>query len=74
MAARPQEGENALKPEELADKLAAILLERKCYFSELLLAHRDVDYRTFLLGWSALRERYPLWRNEDGCYFRKEQS
>jgi len=61
-----------LKPEEIAEKLAAILMERKCYFSELLLEHRNVDYRTFLLGWSQLRERYELFRNEEGRYSRKE--
>ena len=61
-----------MKPEELAEKLAVILIDRKCFFSELLLEHRDVDYRTFLLGWSELRERYNLSRDEEGHYLREE--
>ena len=57
-----------MNPEALAEKLAEILKNRACFFSELLREFNTVDYRTFLLSWSALRTNYQLKRDEQGRY------
>ena len=57
-----------MKPEELAEQLAAVLNKRPYFYAELLREFSRVDYRTFLLGWSELRTRYPLLRDAEGHY------
>lgn len=65
------QGGEILKSEELAEKLATLLKERSYMFSELLREFHQVDYRTFLLGWSELRTQYQLDRDEEGRYLLK---
>jgi len=57
-----------VKPPELAEEIAAILRQRPYFYSELLRKYAQVDYRTFLLGWSELRTKYSLARDEEGRY------
>ena len=57
-----------MKSEELADIFATKLRERPYLFSEIMEAFPDLEYRTFLLGWSELRTRYSLARDEEGRY------
>ncbi len=59
-----------MKPNELADQLEAYIKKRPCFYAELL-REFQVDYRTFLLGWSELRERGQLLRDADGRYLMK---
>ncbi len=57
-----------MKPEELAEQLAAVLKKRPYFYAELLREFPGMDYRTFLLGWSELRTRYKLERDAEGHY------
>ena len=57
-----------MQAEQVALELAAALRERPWFFAELLRKYSRVDYRTFLLGWSELRTRHPLERDEEGRY------
>jgi hypothetical protein len=52
----------------LADKLRAELSHGPRQFSELVDAHRDVPWRTFLQAWGSLRAANILKRDEDGNY------
>ena len=52
----------------LAEKLRAQLSQRPQQFSELVDAHRDVPWRTFLQAWGSLRAANILKRDEDGNY------
>jgi len=52
----------------LADRIAATLRERPRTFYELLRELPDVEYRTILRAWGALRERRALGRDEHGRY------
>ncbi len=61
-----------MNSEAFAEQLAEILKSRACFFSELLREFADVDYRTFLLSWSALRAKYQLERDERGRYLLKK--
>ena len=67
-------GGRTLKSEEFAEKLAATLKERARFFSEMLNEYSQVDYRSFLLGWSELRTRYELQRDEGGRYLIKAEA
>jgi len=52
----------------LADRMAALLTERPRTFYALLRELDDVEYRTILRAWGALRERRALGRDEQGRY------
>jgi hypothetical protein len=52
----------------VADRMAALLDGRPRTFYELLRDLPDVEYRTILQAWSALRERRALGRDEHGRY------
>jgi DNA-binding transcriptional ArsR family regulator len=52
----------------LVDRLRAQLSQRPHQFSELVDAHRDVSWRSFLKAWGALRAANILKRDEDGNY------
>ena len=52
----------------LADRMAALLGERPRTFYELLRELGDVEYRTILQTWGALRERRALGRDAHGRY------
>jgi hypothetical protein len=60
-----------VKPIELSEKLVALLKEQPYFYSDLLRKFTEVDYRTFLLGWSELRTRHELDRDEEGRYLMK---
>ena len=51
-----------------ADRMAALLRERPRTFYELLRELPDVEYRTILQAWGALRERRALGRDDHGRY------
>jgi len=52
----------------VADRMTALLGERARTFYELVRELPDVEYRTVLQAWGALRERRALGRDEDGRY------
>lgn len=52
----------------VADRMAALLGERTRTFYELVRELPDVEYRTLLQAWGALRERRALGRDADGRY------
>jgi hypothetical protein len=52
----------------LADRMAKLLGERPRTFYELLRELDDVEYRTILQAWGALRERRALGRDAHGQY------
>jgi len=52
----------------LAEKLRIELSQRPQQFSELVDAHREVPWRTFLQAWGSLRAANILKRDEDGNY------
>jgi len=52
----------------LADRMAALLGERPRTFYELLRELGDVEYRTILQAWGALRERHAVGRDAHGRY------
>jgi DNA-binding transcriptional ArsR family regulator len=52
----------------LAEKLRAEISRRPQQFSDLVDAHRDVPWRTFLQAWGSLRAANILKRDEDGNY------
>jgi hypothetical protein len=52
----------------VTERIAALLRERPRTFYELLRALDDVEYRTILQSWGALRERRALGRDEHGNY------
>jgi hypothetical protein len=52
----------------LADRMAGLLAERPRTFYELLRELDDVEYRTILQAWGALRERRALARDDHGRY------
>ncbi len=54
--------------EAVAERMAALLRERPRTFYELLRQLDDVEYRTILQSWGALRERRALGRDEHGRY------
>ncbi len=61
-----------MKPEEFAEELAGLLKKKPFMFAQLLREFSQVDYRTFLQGWSELRTKYELSREPDGSYLIKE--
>ncbi len=52
----------------VADRMAALLDERARSFYELVRELPEVEYRTVLQAWGALRERRVLGRDEHGRY------
>ena len=52
----------------VADRMAALLAARPRTFYELLRELPDVEYRTILGAWGALRERRALARDDHGRY------
>ena len=60
-----------VKPAELAEEVALKLKEKPHFFSELLRNYSKMEYRAFLLGWSELRIKYRLDRDEEGRYLLK---
>ena len=52
----------------LADRMTALLRARPRTFYELLRELDDVEYRTILQAWGALRERRALGRDDHGRY------
>lgn len=54
--------------EAAADRIAALLAERPRTFYDLLRQLDDLEYRTILRAWGALRERRALGRDEHGNY------
>ena len=57
----------------VADRMAALLAARPRTFYELLRELDDVEYRTILQAWGALRERRALGRDEHGRYLIREK-
>ena len=58
--------------EAIADRMAALLAARPRTFYELLRELPDVEYRTILRAWGALRERRALARDAHGRYLLRE--
>jgi len=58
----------AVTTEAIADRMAALLAARALTFYELLRELPDVEYRTILQAWGALRERRALSRDTHGRY------
>ena len=56
----------------LGDRIAALLAARPLTFYELLRKMPDVEYRTILQAWGALRERRVLARDVHGRYLLRE--
>jgi hypothetical protein len=52
----------------VADRMAVLLGERARTFYELVRELADVEYRTVLQAWGALRERRVLGRDDEGRY------
>lgn len=52
----------------VADRMTALLAARARTFYELVRELPDVEYRTLLQAWGALRERRALARDEEGRY------
>jgi hypothetical protein len=52
----------------VAERMAALLRAQPRSFYDLLRALPDVEYRTILQAWGALRERRALGRDEHGNY------
>jgi len=52
----------------VADRMTRVLAERPRTFYDLLRELPDVEYRTVLQAWGALRERRALGRDEHGRY------
>lgn len=52
----------------VAERMAVLLGERPRTFYDLLRHLDDVEYRTILQAWGALRERGALGRDEHGHY------
>jgi len=52
----------------VAERMARLLAERPRTFYELLRELPDVQYRTILIAWGALRERRALARDPHGRY------
>ena len=52
----------------VADRMTALLRARPRTFYELLRELDDVEYRTILQAWGALRERRALGRDDHGRY------
>lgn len=52
----------------VAGRMAALLAARPRTFYELLRELPDVEYRTILKAWGALRERRALTRDAHGHY------
>jgi len=56
--------EKDILSEDIADKLKI----KSYFFSDLLREYSAVEYRTFLLAWSDLRNKYELKRDKEGRY------
>jgi hypothetical protein len=52
----------------VAERMLALLNERPRTFYELLRELGDVEYRTVLQAWGALREQRALGRDAEGRY------
>jgi hypothetical protein len=52
----------------VAERMLALLTERPRTFYELLRELGDVEYRTVLQAWGALREQRVLGRDAEGRY------
>lgn len=52
----------------LAERMTALLRERPRTFYELVRELDDVEYRTILNAWGALREDQALGRDREGRY------
>lgn len=52
----------------VAERMTRLLEERPRTFYELLRELPDVEYRTILIAWGALRERGALGRDGQGRY------
>ncbi len=52
----------------VAERMVALLKERPRTFYELLRELGDVEYRTVLQAWGALREQRALGRDAEGRY------
>ncbi|MGH7388953.1 MAG: hypothetical protein ACREM3_05780 [Candidatus Rokuibacteriota bacterium] len=52
----------------VAERMARLLAEGPRTFYELLRELPDVEYRTILIAWGALRERRALGRDDHGRY------
>jgi len=52
----------------VADRMTALLSARARTFYELVRELPDVEYRTLLQAWGALRQRRALGRDEEGRY------
>jgi hypothetical protein len=52
----------------VTERIVSLLGERPRTFYELLRALDDVEYRTILQAWGALRERRRLGRDDHGLY------
>ena len=58
----------------VAERMARLLAERPRTFYELLRELGDVEYRTILIAWGALRERRALGRDPHGRYVASERA
>ena len=58
----------------VADRMTALLRARPRTFYELLRELDDVEYRTILQAWGALRERRALGRDDHGRYLIRAHS
>ena len=55
--------------QRLTAEIAGTLRAGPVFLMDLVRAHRDAPYRTLLLAWGEVRERYRLSRDDDGRYF-----
>ncbi len=57
--------------EDVAARIARLLEDKPRTFYEVLRQLGDVEYRTILQAWGALRERKRLGRDAEGYYLLK---
>lgn len=57
-----------MSADAVAERIAALLRERPRTFYEIVRQLDDVEYRTILQAWGALRERRALGRDAHGLY------
>jgi hypothetical protein len=55
--------------ESVAREIIVTLRARPVFFMDLVREYRETPYRTLLLAWGVVRERYRLSRDDDGRYF-----
>jgi hypothetical protein len=68
----PPPSHRAPDVQRMAEEIARALHAGPLFFMDLVRAHREAPYRTLLLAWGEVRDRYRLSRDDDGRYFLTE--